>query len=270
MSPRRARFLIGLSLLAIALGGCAPSGPTPSSLATSPGTGPSASASANLPGTSWIVVSVDGSDTIADARPTIAFGADGQVQGTGGCNGYGGPYTLDGNAIEVGDLASTLILCEGEVGAQEAAFMAALRGATTWRIAEDGDLELTGAGAIVGTPVAGGSSESPAAGGIVGTWDLGEMGPTADFADLQPTIEFAPDGSVSGFAACNTFSGTYTTDGATLTLGPLASTRIGCQPPASAVEAAYLGALSGVSAWAIEPDGRLLLDGAVPLRYTRR
>jgi heat shock protein HslJ len=260
MDHRRARLTVGLSLFAVALVGCASSGPTASS--------PPASAPASLPGTSWMVATIDGTATLANTRPTIAFGADGQVQGTGGCNGYRGPYTLDGNAIEVGDIASTLILCEGEVGAQEAAFMAALRGATTWRIAGDGDLELTGIGAIVGTPVAGGSSESPDAGGIVGSWELAEMGPTADFADLQPTIEFAADGSVSGFAACNTFSGTYTTDGATLTLGPLGSTRIGCPRPASAVEGAYLEALSGVSAWAIEPDGRLLLDGAVPLRYT--
>ena len=30
----------------------------------------------------------------------------------------------------------------------------------------------------------------------------------------------------------------------------------------------YLAALSGVNGWAIERDGRLRLDGTVPLRYT--
>jgi hypothetical protein len=45
---------------------------------------------------------------------------------------------------------------------------------------------------------------------------------------------------------------------------------MGCQRPGSAVESDYLAALSGVNAWTIESDGRLLLDGAVPLRYTPR
>jgi putative lipoprotein len=54
------------------------------------------------------------------------------------------------------------------------------------------------------------------------------MGPTADLAHLLPTIEFTADGQVSGSAACNTFSGTYTTDGSALTFGGLATTKIGC------------------------------------------
>ena len=122
-----ARLAVGLLVTLIALGGCATAGP--SAPPDSKGSSPSAGTSAGLPGTSWIVLTVGGSDTVADHRPTMAFGGDGQVQGTGGCNGYGGPYTVDGDAIEVGELASTLILCEGDVGTQEAAFMAALNGA---------------------------------------------------------------------------------------------------------------------------------------------
>jgi heat shock protein HslJ len=267
MHRSRARLTVGLLFTLIAVGGCAAAGPT--AAPESQGSSPSAGASAGLPGTSWIVLTVGGSDTIADARPTMAFGGDGRVQGTGGCNGYGGPYTLDGDAIEVGELASTLILCEGDVGTQEAAFMAALKGAQTWRITSDGDLELSGAADIVAAP-AGLEASGSAAAGLVGGWDLAEMGPTADFAHLLPTIEFRADGTVSGFAGCNTFHGTYSSDGASLTLGPLATTRIGCPRPASAVEAEYLEALSGVTGWAIEPDGRLRLDGSLPMRYSRR
>ena len=205
----------------------------------------------------------------------MAFGTDGQVQGTGSCNGYGGPYRLDGDTIAVGDLVSTMMLCQDEaIGAQETAFMAALRGAATWRIDEAGELHLDGVSEIVAEPAVDGPGGSPAGSpageGLVGRWDLVEMGPTADFAHLLPTIGFGADGDISGFAACNTFSGTYTTDGSTLTLGPLATTKIACQRPASAVEAEYLEALSGVTTWTVEPDGRLLLDGPVPLRYARR
>ncbi len=262
-----ARLAVGLLVTLIALGGCATAGP--SAPPDSKGSSPSAGTSAGLPGTSWIVLTVGGSDTVADHRPTMAFAGDSQVQGTGGCNGYGGPYTVDGDAIEVGELASTLILCEGDVGTQEAAFMAALNGAQTWRITGDGDLELSGAADIVAAPEGPEASGSPSS-GLVGGWDLAEMGPTADFAHLLPTIEFRADGTVSGFAGCNTFHGTYSSDGASLTLGPLATTKIGCPRPASAVEAEYLEALSGVTGWAIEPDGRLRLDGHLPMRYSRR
>jgi heat shock protein HslJ len=257
---------VGLAML---VAGCASSGPSAPPSGATPGTSPSAGGAVSLPGTSWVVTTIGGTSTLPDTPPTMAFGEDGQVQGTGGCNSYGGPYRLDGGAIEVGDLVSTMMLCEGvELGAQETAFMAALGGAQTWRITGEGDLELGGTNVIVASPAEPDASGSPAA-GLEGRWDLVEMGPTADFANLLPTIEFGADGSVSGFAACNTFRGTYTTDGATLTLGALATTKIGCQRPASAVEAEYLQALSGVTGWTIEPDGRLLLDGPVPLRYTR-
>ena len=195
----------------------------------------------------------------------MTFGADGQVQGSGGCNSYGGPYKLDGPAIDVGDLASTMMLCQDQsIGAQETAFFAALGGAQTWQIEGTGDLVLAGVSQIVAKSAPAEPSGS-AATGVVGAWNLAEMGPTADFAHLQPTIEFTADGSVSGFAGLQHVQRqSYTTDGAALTFGPLATTRMACQRPGSAVEADYLSALSGVTGWAIEPDGRLLLDGAVP------
>jgi heat shock protein HslJ len=246
------------SLLAFAVAACAA---TPS---------PSTPATPTLAGTAWTVTSVGGTETLDAARPTMVFGTDRKVQGTGGCNGYGGPYRLDGDAIEVGDLAATLILCQdAAIGAQEAAFMAAMRGVRTWRIDPEGALHLSGVSEIVGRPGGPEASPSGEAGGIVGSWDLVELGPTADFAHLVPTIEFTPDGAVSGFAACNTFSGMYELDATALTFGPLATTKMACERPASAVEADYLAALASVTGWTIEPDGRLRLDGPVPLRFER-
>ena len=263
------RRTVGLVAFAmVAVSACASSGVSSPSPAVSQE--PSASAAPiGLVGPTWVVSTIGGNDTVADSRPTMTFGADGQVQGTGGCNSYGGPYKLDGAAIDIGDLASTMMMCTDQsIGAQETAFFTALGGAQTWQI-QAGDLVLAGAAQIVAKSAAAEPSGS-AATGLVGAWNLAEMGPTADFAHLQPTIAFTADGGVSGFAGCNTFSGSYTTDGSTLTWGPLATTEMGCQRPGSAVESDYLAALSGVNAWTIESDGRLLLDGAVPLRYTPR
>jgi heat shock protein HslJ len=94
------------------------------------------------------------------------------------------------------------------------------------------------------------------------------MGGTADFAHIVPTIAFGVDGTVSGFSGCNTFTGTFTTDGSTLRLGPLATTEIGCQRPASVVEADYLNSLAGVATWQIDESGQLSLGGAIPMRFT--
>ena len=252
--------------LAIVVAACSPgsaANPSPSASASPAG-------DATLVGPTWTAISIGGTDTVPASAPTMAFGADGQVQGTGGCNQYGGPYKVDGSAIEIGQLASTMMLCaDASVGNQETAFFAAMDGAQTWQIDAAGELHLTGLTEIVARQVVAAPSASGEAGGLVGAWDLAEMGPTADFARIQPTIEFTADGSVSGFAGCNSYSGSYTTDGSTLTFGPLMTTKMACQAPGATVEGAYLAALSGVTGWAVEADGRLLLDGAVPLRYTR-
>jgi heat shock protein HslJ len=256
---RQTWIALALAWIASVALGCAPAPAT-----DAPGSG--------LVNTTWTVKTINGVAVLPAARPTLTFAQDGTVAGSASCNQYSGPFRTEGDRITIGDLASTLMLCEGEIGAQETAFLGALRASQTWRITEGGDLEIGGVGSIVAGPgIAEGPPPSDPATGLGGTsWNLAEMGSTADFARIVPTIEFGADGSVSGFAACNTFSGTFTTDGQTIALGPLATTKIGCERPASAVEAEYLQALSGVKTWSIEPDGRLLLGGAVPLRYTPR
>ncbi len=227
-------------------------------------------ANGGLANTSWVVTSIGAVATLADARPTMAFAPEGVVSGSGGCNTYCGPFRTDGGGIEVGDLASTMMLCEGERGAQEAAFLGALAGASEWRQTEAGTLELAGAGAaLTAEPLAapGPGPDDPAGAGLPGsTWVLTALGGSEDTADIFPTIEFGADGTVSGFAGCNRYNGSYSLDGTTLSFGPLAATKMGCPPPASEVEAAFLQAMSGVTSFTLAPD-RLVLDGPVILAF---
>ena len=109
-------------------------------------------ASGGLANTAWTVISIGGAPTIKGSEPTMAFAPEGTVSGSGGCNQYSGPFHTDGDRITVGQLASTLMLCEGQVGAQELAFTSALSGATSWRQAENGNLELAGVTDIVAAP----------------------------------------------------------------------------------------------------------------------
>jgi len=254
---RRIRAAAGVVLIACLALACTPA---------------SDNANGGLVNTSWSVTTINGVAVRPDARPTMTFAQDGTVAGSASCNQYSGPFRTDGDRISLGDIASTMMMCQGEVGAQETAFLGALQAAQTWRLTPAGELEIGGVGSIVAGPgIAEGPPPPDPAEWLGGTsWDLVEMGTTADFAQIVPTIEFGADGGVSGFAACNTFSGTFTIDGPTVALGPLATTKMACERPASAVEAEYLGALSGVATWSIEPDGRLLLGGQVPLRFTRR
>ncbi len=109
-------------------------------------------ANGGIGGTSWTVVTINGGPAVPDARPTMVFEFDGSLSGTGGCNQYSGSFRTDGDRITVRDLASTMMACEAGVMAQEQAFSAALGGATTWHLTEQGDLELDGSGRIVAQP----------------------------------------------------------------------------------------------------------------------
>ncbi len=109
-------------------------------------------ANGGIGGTSWTVASINGAPTPADARPTMVFEFDGSLSGSSGCNQYSGSFRTDGDRITVRDLASTMMACEAGVMAQEQAFTAALGGATTWRLTEQGNLQLEGSGDIEAEP----------------------------------------------------------------------------------------------------------------------
>jgi heat shock protein HslJ len=89
-----------------------------------------------LDGTIWRVIEVGGIGPVPGTEPILRFVA-GQVQGETGCNSFSGLFILrpDG-AFMVGDLATTLIGCEGPVSLQEASMLRALQSAD--RIVLDG------------------------------------------------------------------------------------------------------------------------------------
>ncbi len=82
-----------------------------------------------------------------------------------------------------------------------------------------------------------------------------------------PTIDFGTDGTVSGSAGCNTFNGTYTVDGSSISFGPLASTKMACPVADMAVETAFLAGLSGATSWSIQAL-TLTLEGLSTLSFT--
>ena len=100
------------------------------------------------------------------------------------------------------------------------------------------------------------------------TWELVAMDGETLAGDAVPTLAFDEQGGVSGSTGCNTFSGEVSIDGNALTFGPLVTTRMACaDPAANAQEEAFLSAMEGVSAYTIDDQGRLVLQGGPELTF---
>jgi heat shock protein HslJ len=89
----------------------------------------------------WEVTSYDAGTAlvspVAGASATAKFDGT-QISGTGGCNTFSGPYSVDGDAITVGPLASTLRACaDPAVEQQEQHYLQALALAKTFAVAGD-------------------------------------------------------------------------------------------------------------------------------------
>jgi len=81
----------------------------------------------------WILVSYNGLTAVPDVETSIEF-KDGQMSGNVGCNGFGGEYSVAGNAITFGPVMSTMMFCEGPVGDQESATLTVLQEKTSFVI----------------------------------------------------------------------------------------------------------------------------------------
>ena len=110
--------------------------------------------------------------------------------------------------------------------------------------------------------------EPTSAADLAGTsWTLVSIGGTPVVEASGPHLTFGAGGNASGSTGCNSMSGTYATDGAALTFGPLATTRMACEENLMAQETAVLQALEGVSGWEIDADGLLHLTGGTELVF---
>ena len=82
--------------------------------------------------------------------------AAGQAAGTGGCNGYGGTYQVDGNSISFGPITSTKMACaDAQATEQEGRYLQALESASEYAVEGD-QLNVTyddGNGVLIFEPV---------------------------------------------------------------------------------------------------------------------
>ncbi len=124
----------------------------------------------------------------------------------------------------------------------------------------------------------GGSSAAPGSGNPSGgtlegpTWQLTSYSVGGTLQTVPGGVyvdaRFAA-GRVAGSAGCNGYSGGYQVSGSSLTIGPVAATKMFCPPPAGTVESDYLAALDRVAAYAASPTTLTLFGagGATILQY---
>ena len=201
-----------------------------------------------LEGTKWVLgsFSQDGSLTIlpetlyADAQ----FDAN-RLTGFAGCNEFSALYRAGGRTLLVGKPAMTLMACDEASMAFEQAYLSLLgqsrfytSRANTLTV-YDGDRNTL--------LVFDAAPRNP----LLGKWIVESYGvePSTVVAVLPDTeIDVVFNVlSVGGFAGCNSFSGTYGTNGNGVRVSPLATTRLACEQAVMDQETAFLEAFQGAS-----------------------
>jgi heat shock protein HslJ len=152
-----------------------------------------------LAGTSWrletLTTSSGEAPVIGEAALTLAFDANGEVSGEGGCNQFGGQYTAEGGSLTISEIVQTERACQDQaLMAQEQQYLSALMQAASFALQETRDGTLlrldTAAGPLV---FAAAESMPPAAPGAVlvpGILDF-------NAADSQPVVT-TPENVVTG------------------------------------------------------------------------
>jgi heat shock protein HslJ len=244
-----------VTLLALAtVGGCGGEDETP------------ADASA-LEGTPWVLAS--GLDVAGweAAAPSATF-EGGRVAGSTGCNRFNGPYAVDGDALEIGQLAQTSRACVPPADEVEREYTAALDRVAAWR-SENEELVLMDADDAellryrAATPVGSWQATAILQGDAV----------KSTLAGTKITALFAEDGRLSGSAGCNNYTGTYTTDRSAIEIAQPGATKKACGEPAGVMEqeAAYLAALPKAARFEVDGDSLQLLTarGTIVVTFTR-
>lgn len=218
-----------------------------------------------LAGTSWLLLTLNGEPLIEDTEITLEF-TETDAAGNAGCNHYSGAYTLDGDALTVEEIISTMMACLEPEGVmeQETAYHTALQSVASARIV-DGQLELLDADGNVVLTYA--EQQPPADAELEGTqWVLESFisGDAVSSTLVGTTLTAVfEDGTITGEAGCNGYGGTYTVEGNSLTITEVVSTMMACLEPEGIMdqEAQFLALLNSADSYEIEGSMLTIMSG---------
>jgi heat shock protein HslJ len=240
LRPRAAISVLAASILSLALVACGDDEPSsdtgaPRAASTQPGTTMSsttpAPAAGALSGTTWTLSSavVEGEAAPAVGTAALTFAPDGSsLSGSTGCNQFSGTYVESGGDLTITLGPVTRAACvDPAATAQETAILAQLPKVA--QFTADDELILKDSAATTLLTYAAASTELAGSNWAATGVNSGEGGVTSTTLTNTVTAAFGADGTVSGFAGCNTYNGTYEQSGNdALTLLNIATTKKAC------------------------------------------
>ena len=221
-----------------------------------------------IEGTEWILRSYAQGEDLVIVPETQYADAEfdrARVTGLSGCNTYNGLYRTGTRTLLISQVATTLMACDEESMAFEQAFLTDLQASRFYTVRRE---TLTIYGSKGSTLlVFDASPRNP----LLGNWDVtsyaSDNAVVSAPADVRLEVVFGL-ASVGGFSGCNSFSGTYGTNGNYVRISRLASTQKLCDEAVMATETAFLKAFDGVSFLDRQGQTMLLTDRSGSIRLT--
>lgn len=239
-----------------------PTTPATSDPATSEPAGPT-----SLDGRTFLSTATTGFELVEGTQVRIQF-VDGRFSMSAGCNIMGATYELDGDVLRLdGGLEMTEMGCEEALAAQDSR-LADLMSSEPTLVVEGDTLTLTSASAsisLLDREVA--DPDRPLE---QTAWTLTGV-VTGDAVSSVP-MGATPTLTIEGGTAlvdtgCNTGSAPVAVDGDTLTFGPLALTKMACEPELMDLEAHVASVLSGTATFTIEAASLTVSNGDLGLTF---
>lgn len=261
---RRMIFYLLTSVIAFLIAACSPGKPLPGT-----GDGQATTSPNPLANTQWRLVSFEEGGTVTPVIEgtdvTLEFDEAGQAGGSGGCNTFGGGYSVQDGEITISDIVTTEIACTAAgVMDQEGRYYQALQFSSAYEFSGD-QLVIhynEGQGALNFTSRAAGTTATPpqSANPLAKThWTLETFGEpdahTPVIAGTTVTLEFDAQGQAGGSGGCNSFGAPYSLEGDTISFDQITSTLMACtQAGVGEQETNYLEALRTASRFEVGGD----------------
>ena len=255
----RARALAALASVILVAAACSASG----------GSG------GTLEGTTWLMKSYDNGTSVVNVPQGVypdAVFADGKVSGILVCNSYTGGYTQSGSSLTISQLATTMMACPDTSAGVEEQMSAAMQKAATYTASKESlkIYDSSGKNVLVyqAAPKDTLSGTSWTATGV----NNGKGAVESVAAGTTITASFGADGQLSGSGGCNQYSATFTSADGTIVIGPIAGTRMACDPAVSDQETAYFAALDAATTYKVQGSTLELRDdsGALQVSYAKQ
>ena len=201
-----------------------------------------------LEGTDWVLRSYDLGGTLTivpDSQYVDAEFFSNRISGFSGCNDYHARYRAGGRTLFISKASVTLMACPDESMTLEQTYLKLLDSSRFFGIRRN---TLTIYSSL-GSPVL--VFDAAPRNPLRGEWTVDSFATNANTVsavlpetDIDVVFGIA---NVGGFAGCNSFSGTYGTNGDIVRISPLATTRLACDQPIMDQETAFLKALQGAA-----------------------